>query len=135
MNLLMMPMNYFLDYIENIYPKVAECDKFKKLSKQLENDLASKIDELNEMTTKFQDLKVVVDKGDTIYVESLDKQNDKTKKIITNLELKTSQLQSSLNDAIDMSMGKDSQNYELCQTITTLKSQNLRNLKLNCLFF
>ena len=112
-----------LDYIENIYPKVVECDKFEKLSKQLENKLARKINELNEMTTKFQKLKVVVGKGDTISAESLNKQNAKSKTIIANLELKTSQLQSSLNEALNMFNVKDSQNCELCQTITTLKSQ------------
>ena len=45
------------------------------------------------MTTKFQELKVVVDKGDTISSESLEKQNAKTKRKIASLELKTSQLQ------------------------------------------
>ena len=119
----MMLMNYFWTTLIILVLKLLNLINLRNHSKQLENKLASKIDELNKMTTKFQKLKVVVDKGDTISAESLNKQNAKTKKIIANLELKTSQLQSSLNDAIDMSMVKDSQNCELCQTITTLKSQ------------
>ena len=53
-----------------------------------------KTNELNEMTTKFQELKIVVDKLDPISSESLDKQNAKAKKKIANLESKSSNLQS-----------------------------------------
>ena len=68
------------EYIEDISPKVSELDKIKKHSKQLEDGFASKTNELNETTTKFQELKIEVDKLDPISSESLDKQNVKAKK-------------------------------------------------------
>ena len=69
-----------MDYLEEIGPKVAELNKLKKHSKQLEDNLASKNNELNEMTTMFQELRSVDDKFETTSSESLDKQYSKAKK-------------------------------------------------------
>ena len=110
-------------YLEVIGPKV---EKFEKRNKKLEDNLASKTKELNEMTTKFQGNIIVVDKLDTILCESLDKHNAKAKKKIASLELNNPKLKSSLNDALGMFRVKDSQNRELGQTITTLEARNVK---------